>query len=98
LKPWERQWAKPAAAPQTGGGAKKPWERQWGNAGASPQESAETIQEMHPAFSKTDRFILKTFGNDEDAAVKSLRAKHPGLDIQKDDLTGQIKVKRPIGS
>jgi hypothetical protein len=48
---------------------------------------------MHPAFSKTDRFILKTFGNDEDAAVKSLRAKHPGLDIQKDDLTGQIKAR-----
>jgi len=40
---------------------------------------ADIAQEMHPAFSTTDRLVVKNLANDNQSAVKYLKQKHPDL-------------------
>jgi len=96
LEPWERQWTqKVAPSGQASPSATKsePWKRQWESHKPSQAAESETLQEMHPAFSKADRFVVKTFGNDTEAAIQSLQKSHPDLEITKNEYTEQIKAR-----
>lgn len=54
---------------------------------------ADIAQEMHPAFSTTDRLVVKNLANDNQSAVKYLKQKHPDLEIKVDDYSGEIIAK-----
>jgi hypothetical protein len=66
----------------------------WQAIAAEPQ----TFQEMHPSFSDGDRFVVKNFTNNNEAAVNYLQRKHRNLEIAVDDATGQIKARARDGS
>lgn len=58
---------------------------------------APVVQEMHPAFGDADRFVVKNFAADDNAALNYLQRKHPNLEVALDEKTGQIKARSKDG-
>jgi len=54
------------------------------------RRGGEVIEEMHPAFTAMDRFQVKNFANDPEAAKAFLQKKYPQLEIKTDDNSGKI--------
>ena len=57
------------------------------------QKGPATIQEMHPAFTLSDRLIAKNLATSPEVAANYLKEKHPELDVQIDPQTKEIKAK-----
>lgn len=62
-------------------------------AGTAPQTEDKVIEEMHPAFTLGDRFLVKNFGNDDEASARYLKQQHPELDVKAKN--GKILAKGP---
>lgn len=45
-------------------------------------QGEEVIQEMHPAFSDKDRFVVKNFASGQDQALTYLQKRHPNLELR----------------
>lgn len=65
--------------------------------GKARQGQNVVVQEMHPAFSTTDRWKVKNFANNNEASVNYLQKKYPQLEVAV-DRNGQIKARSRDGS